>query len=82
MPYEVYLKSVFNFDLVSSIKIILHSLFCYTCDVLTLSVLRREKYCSKLEEIGKREHDGEARALEEMTLSCFLFVIKIRKYEV
>lgn len=75
----IHLKSVFNGDLVSSIIIMLHSLFCCTCHVLMLGVLRREKYHSELEQMGKREHGGEARALKEVALSCCFFVTKLRK---
>ena len=77
----IYLKSVFNFDLVSSIIIMLHSLFCYTCHVLMLSVLRREEWRSNLEKIRKREGGGEARAFEEVTLPCFLSVTTLWKRE-
>lgn len=75
----IYLKSVFHFNFVSSIIIMVHSLFCYTCHVLTFSVLHRE---IQVEEIEKRECGGEARSLEEVTPSCFLFVTKLRKCEV
>lgn len=43
MWHMIHLKSVFNGDLVSSIIIMLHSLFLCTCHVLTLGVLTQRE---------------------------------------